>query len=183
MMTTTSTASQTIGPFFYDALIRANGYVVATAGAAGQPIRLTGRVTDGEGQPIDDAMIEIWQPDGNGAFSGRSDGGAFRGFGRAPTDDGGVYRFETVKPGVVDGAAGAPFINASVFARGLLQRMATRIYFGDESRNATDPVLQAVETARRETLIAMRSGDEDGVPRYRFDIALQGPHETVFFDA
>lgn len=178
----TMTASQTIGPFFYDALIRPDSHVVASAGTAGQSIRLTGTVTDGEGQPIEDAMIEIWQPDGNGAFAARSDAGAFRGFGRSATDTAGVYRFETVKPGAVD-VASAPFISVAVFARGLLQRLATRIYFDDEPANAGDAVFQGItDDTRRRTLLAVRTSGGD-VPVYRFDIALQGPCETVFFDA
>ncbi len=183
---TPPTASQTIGPFFHDALIRAHGHVAAGAEAAGQPIVLTGTVLDGASQPIDDALVEIWQPDGNGVFAGRGDSSGFSGFGRSPTDASGAYRFETVKPGAIagpDDAMQAPFINVSVFARGLLQRLATRIYFGDEPGNAQDPILQySVEAARRTTLIATRQSHGD-VFVYRFDIVLQGPRETVFFDA
>jgi protocatechuate 3,4-dioxygenase alpha subunit len=139
-----------------------------TAGTPGA-VRIGGRVLDGRGEPVPDHLIETWQA------SPRADG--FRGFARCGLDDGdGAWEVVTLKPGPVDGQA--PHIDVSVFARGLLDRVVTRVYFADEPEaNAADPVLGAVAAARRETLLAQP------VPGgYRFDIRLQGPGETVFFD-
>lgn len=177
------TPSQTIGPFFSHALPWPDGcYVVAprTPGA----IWLRGRVLDGAGDPVPDALVETWQADGAGRFDhpddprGRVEG--FRGFGRSPTDGEGRWGVLTVRPGRVparDGSLQAPHVNVSVFARGLLDRVVTRVYFPDEvEANAKDPVLAAIGDDRRGTLVATHA--EDG---YVFDIRLQGEHETVFF--
>jgi protocatechuate 3,4-dioxygenase alpha subunit len=169
------TPSQTVGPFFNIGLPGDRTEVVApgTDGA----VRIEGVVYDAEG-PVVDALIEIWQA----APSGRYDEPGFAGFGRAETDpQDGSYAFTTVKPGRVpgpDGALQAPHILVSVFARGLLKRLATRVYFEDEAEaNAADPVLGAVDPGRRDTLVARREGNT-----YRFDVRLQGHGETVFFD-
>jgi protocatechuate 3,4-dioxygenase alpha subunit len=182
------TPSQTIGPFFAYALTpRAYGgpelatEQVATDGIAGERIRVEGTVYDGDGLPVGDAMIEIWQADPQGRFHVSGNAG-FTGFGRAETTAEGRYFFETVRPGGLPGPGGArqaPHLTVSVFARGVLVRLATRIYFSDEAANDGDPVLALVPAGRRDTLIAQRGGD--GV--FRFDIRLQGEGETVFFEA
>jgi len=169
----TETPSQTVGPYLSIGLTWEDGpYVVAADAPGGFWIR--GEVRDGAGALVPDALVETWQADPDGQF-----GAAFRGFGRCPTDDDGRYAIRTRKPGVVlsaDGAPQAPHLDVSVFARGLLHRVVTRIYFADEPANATDPVLSSVPEDRRPTLIATRA--DDG---YRFDIHLQGNDETVFF--
>jgi protocatechuate 3,4-dioxygenase alpha subunit len=142
-------------------------------------------VFDGDGEPMLDAMIEIWQPDANGIFDHPLDPlheGAdphFRGFGRAETRNGGRYEFRTVKPGGRDGSA--PYVNVHVFARGMLVHAHTRMYFPDESANIDDPVLNSVDPGRRHTLVAARE-EAGGATVYRFDIRMQGEDETVFFN-
>lgn len=181
------TPSQTVGPYFAIGLPFSDGPFTVPEGAPGA-IRVTGTVYDGEGAPIPDILIETWQADPEGRFAdlhghgGPSQLDGFRGFARVGFEDGdGSFEIVTVKPGRVPGPGGvlqAPHIDVSVFARGLLHRCVTRIYFADEpDANATDPVLSAVPVQRRETLLAQP--DERG---YRFDIRLQGPGETVFFD-
>ncbi len=181
------TPSQTIGPFFAYALTpRAYGgkelatEQVAGEGVAGERIRIEGVVYDGDGVPVGDAVIETWQADAEGRFNAAGNAG-FTGFGRAETSAAGAYFIETVRPGALPGQNGrvqAPHLTVSVFARGLLVRLATRIYFDGEPGNAEDPVLALVPAERRATLIAKRGAD--GV--FRFDIRLQGESETVFFD-
>ncbi|PTM40184.1 protocatechuate 3,4-dioxygenase subunit alpha [Bosea sp. 124] len=182
------TPSQTIGPFFAYALTpRAYGgpelatEQIAAEGVAGERIRIEGVVYDGDGAPVGDAMIEIWQADAQGRFHAAGNAG-FTGFGRAETTAEGAFHFETVRPGAVQGPDGrlqAPHLSVSVFARGILVRLATRIYLSDEPGNAGDPVLMLVPADRRATLIAQRVGDTV----FRFDIRLQGEGETVFFEA
>ena len=172
---TGTTPSQTVGPFFAVELPFSDGPYVVPDGTEGA-IWLRGRVIDGAGEPIPDALVETWQPDADGSFD--SD---FRGFGRSGTDDEGGWEILTLKPGKVpanDGGWQAPHVAVSVFARGLLRNLTTRVYFEDEAEaNASDPVLTALpDDQARATLIAVR---EDG--GYRLDIHLQGPHETVFF--
>ncbi len=162
---TGTTPSQTVGPYLGIGLPWPDGPDVVPAGTPGR-IRIHGRVFDGAGDPIGDALIETWQAGPDGKF-----GTDFRGFGRCPTDAEGVYEIFTLKPGRVD-AEQAPHIDVSVFARGMLNRTVTRIYFPDED-NTGDPVLESVPEARRGTLIAE--------PGYRFDIHVQGERETVFF--
>jgi protocatechuate 3,4-dioxygenase alpha subunit len=168
------TPSQTIGPFLSVGLVfDGDSYVVGADDPDGMWLR--GVVRDGDGAVVQDALIETWQADQHGAY-----GGAFRGFGRCPTDDDGEYAIRTRKPGAVSAPSGgrqAPHIAVTVFARGLLHQVLTRIYFADEAAaNAADPVLAAVPADRRHTLLAEPTGDG-----YRFDIRLQGTHETVFF--
>ena len=159
------TPSQTVGPFFGVGLPFEKGEQLAPPGSAGV-MRIEGQVLDGKGEPVPDALLEIWQPG--------------TGFGRARTDSEGAFSFTTVKPGAVpapDGRVQAPHFNVTVFARGLLRHLVTRMYFPDETEaNAADPVLNLVEPARRETLVAKNCG---GV--LRFDVRLQGERETVFF--
>ncbi len=177
------TPSQTIGPYFGFALPWPDGPTVVPETTPGA-IEIRGRLTDGRGDPVPDAMLEIWQADPDGHFDHPADpeGSSFRGFGRAPTDADGRFRFVTLKPGRVPDGAGAmqaPHIDVSIFARGLLTRLVTRLYFEDETAaNDTDSTLALVgDPEARRTLLATR---EDG--GYRFDIRLQGDGETVFFD-
>jgi protocatechuate 3,4-dioxygenase alpha subunit len=170
-----TTPSQTVGPFFAIELPYSDGPYVVADGTDGA-IWLRGQVFDGAGDPVPDAMVESWQADPQGSFE--SD---FRGFGRSGTDAGGGWAILTLKPGpvpAIDGTQQAPHVDLSVFARGLLHRVVTRLYFSDEERaNADDPVLAALpDDDARATLIA---ASEDG--GYRLDIHLQGPNETVFF--
>lgn len=189
------TPSQTVGPYFAYGLTAVQyGYgfgqvfdsVLALDGARGERIRLEGRVFDGDGKPVFDAMIEIMQPDGDGAYPASvADAAAmgFRGFGRCGTgtDTHMRYGFDTVKPGA-DTEGSAPHIDLVVTMRGLLLHTFTRVYFDDEARaNAGDPVLSEVPPARRKTLIARR-GERGGRVVYTFDIHMQGQDETVFFD-
>lgn len=170
------TPSQTIGPFLSVGLVADGDSEVVTADDPAA-VWLRGVVRDGNGAVVRDALIETWQADQHGAY-----GGAFRGFGRCPTDDDGSYAIRTRKPGPVPAPSGglqAPHIAVTVFARGLLHRVVTRIYFADEAAaNAADPVLSSVPADRRNTLVAEPIADG-----YRFDIRLQGTHETVFFAA
>lgn len=193
------TPSQTVGPYFAYGLTAAQyGYdldqpfddVVAYPHAEGEHIRLEGVVYDGEGQPVPDALIEISQPDAHGRPAGRFDSPraegrrrGFRGFGRVGTgtDLEQRFSFQTVKPGIATPGE-APHIDLIVLMRGLLVHAFTRVYFSDEAEaNASDPVLCQVPPERRHTLVAQRR-EQGGQVFYRFDIHMQGPEETVFFD-
>lgn len=190
-MSLPQTPSQTIGPFFHRALLREGMNDLTAAGAAGKRITIEGRVLDGDNTPVSDALIEIWQANTAGRYDHPEDrqdkpiDPNFHGFGRIGTDEEGRFRFRTVKPGPVPGNGGtqqAPHINVSIFARGLLKRLVTRIYFPDEPLNANDPVLNAIgEASRRATLLAHVTAVAPE-PTFRFDIVLQGVNETVFFD-
>lgn len=187
------TASQTVGPFFSPGLLRddTRRNVLAGPETAGERIRIEGRVLDGDGLPVPDAMIEIWQANAHGRYNHPADRGpapldaSFAGFGRSGTDEDGGYWFETVKPGPVpfDGERKqAPHICVTVFARGLLNHAVTRLYFEDEPANAADPILQHVPEERRATLLARPELVGGGMVVYRFDIVLQGAGETAFFN-
>lgn len=195
--------SQTAGPYVHIGtnpnFIGINGLYAADLGSEpvadavkGQRIVVTGRVFDGSGNILKDALIEIWQADANGFYPGRGEhrgdaDPAFTGWARQPVDGvTGYFQFETIKPGAVpyiDGRPMAPHITFWIVARGINIGLHTRLYFGDEeAANAADPVLGRVEHRNRvATLIAPRSV-EDGVPTYHFDIHLQGEKETIFFD-
>ena len=188
------TPSQTVGPYFAYGLTPGQyGYPLSDLATGnlldedteGKRIRLEGQVFDGAGAPVSDAMIEIWQADGQGRYAHPADGRganvAFKGFGRfgTGTEADSRFIFETIKPGSVDGEQ-APHINLIVFMRGILSHAYTRVYFADEAAaNEADPVLALVDPARRATLIAVAC--EVGNV-YRFDIHMQGEKETVFFD-
>jgi protocatechuate 3,4-dioxygenase, alpha subunit len=192
------TPSQTVGPFFAYGLVPSQyGYsegnafpslfdaCIADATVAGEQIEVVGRVFDGEGNPIPDAVIEVLQADATGRYLKRGEEGqpGFRGFGRVGTgtDPRNEFRFRTIKPGATrDGQA--PHLNVIVLMRGLLLHAFTRAYFEGEAANAADPVLASVPPGRRKTLIAVREGEAGGCPVYRFDIRMQGADETVFFD-
>ena len=172
------TPSQTIGPFFHDALLEKDLTKLVPPDHPGA-IRIEGAVYDGAGEPVPDAMVEVWQVDAAGRYGSED----FPGFGRSGTDAGGGFTFVTVKPSPVtdqDGTPQAPHVNVVVFARGLLRQVITRLYFPDEgTANAGDPVLSSMEVAGlRETLVAREEGDG----AYRFDVRLQGEGQTAFFE-
>lgn len=183
-MTAPLTPSQTIGPFFHHGLVWTDGPFVIDADAP-EAIWLRGRIVDGAGELVTDALVETWQAGPDGRFDhpddprGRAAG--FRGFGRCVTDVAGEWAVRTLKPGSVPALDGegwqAPHVDVSVFARGLLDRLVTRLYFADESvANGADPVLCGLDPARRGTLLAEPSPDG-----YRWEIRLQGRDATVFF--
>jgi len=189
------TTSQTVGPFYSPALLRDARNVVPGTETSPARVRIEGRVIDGAGDPVADALVEIWQANEHGRYNHPLDrrdlplDPAFTGFGRAGADDDGAYWFETVKPGAVpyDGDRfQAPHLSVTVFARGLLNHVATRLYFPDEPANDADPILALVPPHRRATLIARRAesdGNESSGPAvYLFDVVLQGRDETVFFN-
>ena len=188
-MSTGPTPSQTIGPFFHDALTGEDRFELVPPDHP-EAVRIEGVVYDGAGDLVPDAMVEIWQANRAGRYNDPTDARddlpldpeTFSGFGRSATDSGGEFSFVTVKPGPVpgpDGSLQAPHVMVSVFARGLLKRLVTRIYFPDEGEaNAQDPVLSAIgDPELRETLVAHDRGDA-----LRFDIHLQGENQTAFFE-
>jgi protocatechuate 3,4-dioxygenase alpha subunit len=199
------TPSQTVGPFFAYGLTpdgrnkwdpngtysskETIGDNLITPDAIGQKIRIDGCITDGDGKPINDAMIEIWQADSQGRYAHARGNeprpnAKFTGFGRSATDKNGVFSFDTIKPGAVAGPNGkpqAPHIVVCIFSRGMLRQVYTRLYFSDEVANAADAILALVPADRRGTLIAHKQ-PQGGAPLYRFDIRVQGDNETVFFD-
>ena len=184
-----ATPSQTVGPYYSIGMDALNCVDLAAKAGAGERIIVTGRVLDGDGAGVPDAVLELWQANAAGRYAHPEDrqmkplDAGFTGFGRVPTDKDGRFRFTTIKPGPVPGRGNsmqAPHIVVAVFMRGLLRHLYTRIYFSDEATNAADPVLALVEdAARRRTLIAARQG---GANEYRFDVVMQGARETVFFD-
>lgn len=164
------TPSQTVGPFFHDCLLRDDRCEAMVSDEGGAQIRVEGRVIDGAGAAVPDAVIEVWQ-------------GA--GFARIGTDTDGRFSFSMTRPKRVEpdrGTMQAPHLSVAVFARGLMNHLLTRIYFDDEPSTETDPILRLVPESRRTTLIARRDAGETLTPTYRFDIVLQGAGETVFFD-
>jgi protocatechuate 3,4-dioxygenase alpha subunit len=229
------TPPQTVGPFFHGGLLREGMNIMASGRTPGERIRIEGQVLDGDGAPVNDAVVELWQADASGKYRHPADAGAWRGdagaaspleppsasttprlrppavqlqdepagarpsagpdagasrgdvaftgFGRCGTDDDGRYWFETIMPGRVPGPDRdqAQHINVAVFARGLLHHLSTRLYFEDGTGNEADVVLQRIPAERRGTMIAHRTGSGTP-PTYRFDIVLQGPNETVFFN-
>jgi protocatechuate 3,4-dioxygenase, alpha subunit len=186
------TPSATVGPFFKYGLSSDGAYAwndavprsTVTSDAGGERIVIAGRVIDGDGAGVPDAMVEIWQADATGRYvhpSQAASNTAFRGFARVDTDKDGGFRVETIKPGSVAGPHGtmqAPHIVIALFARGMLRHLYTRIYFAEETAaNSRDAVLAAVPEARRATLLAKRGSDGT----YSFDLRIQGGAETVFF--
>ena len=188
-MSLQATSSQTVGPFFKIGFDWLNRNDLTGPGVTGERVTFTGVVLDGDSKPVPDALLEIWQANSHGKYAHPEDtqdkplDPAFKGYGRIPTDDQGRFHFSTIKPGQVPGPDGkpqAPHIVVSVFARGLLRRLVTRIYFPDEAATGSDFALNQVEPARRGTLIAKRSGGQAGA--LEWNVILQGAEETVFFD-
>jgi protocatechuate 3,4-dioxygenase alpha subunit len=181
------TASQTVGPYLRIGFLPLLVDELAPAGTPGERITVRGKMTDGDGRMISDGVLEIWQADAQGRYVHPEDGGggvarsAFRGFGRILADRDGVFRFTTVKPGPVAGPGGqrqAPHLVVTIFMRGMLTHLFTRMYFPGEPLNATDPVLQRVPADRRGTLTASAAGKA----AFEWNIVSQGSNETVFFD-
>ena len=192
MITLPLTSSQTVGPFFGPALIREGAIrnVMIKPETSGERIRIEGRVLDGDDLPIPDAMVEIWQANSYGQYNHSADRDpaqldpSFLGFGRSGTTEEGSYWFDTIKPGRVpfyQDKLQAPHICVTLFSRGLLNHLVTRLYFEDEQTNAEDPILVCVPDERRSTLLARRENREEMVV-YRFDIIMQGAGETAFFN-
>ena len=190
-MTLRATTSQTVGPFFSIGLDRLNCAELVGPGVAGERVTIEGRVLDADGVGVPDAIIELWQANSYGKYAHPEDPQdkpvevGFQGYGRIPTDEDGKFRFTTIKPGAVpgpgpDGKLQAPHIAVSVFMRGLMRRVVTRIYFPDEPGNDGDFALGLVEAGRRGTLIARRVPGMEGL--LKWDVIMQGPGETVFFD-
>ncbi|WP_221029074.1 protocatechuate 3,4-dioxygenase subunit alpha [Actomonas aquatica] len=188
------TPSQTVGPFFHYGLIFPGENVLHREGAQGQRIIVTGQVFDGDGAPLPDVMLEIWQADAHGRYRHPADprhadaDPHFFGFGRSDTTHADqTFRFETVKPGTVpateDVSPLAPHLAVHVFGRGLLTHLATRMYFADEAAaNATDPVFASLSAAQQKSLLALPQNDADSDVRvYHWDLHLQGDSETLFF--
>jgi protocatechuate 3,4-dioxygenase alpha subunit len=189
-----ATTSQTVGPFFSIGLSRLYREALAGPDVTGERVEITGLVVDGDAKPVPDAIIEIWQANSYGQYAhpddlqGKPLEKEFSGYGRVPTDGEGRYRFTTIKPGRVpgplapDGSATmqAPHLVISIFMRGLLRRLVTRMYFPDEPGNAEDGVLHLVDKPRRATLIAKCLAGKPGV--LEWNIVAQGTDETVFFD-
>ena len=182
-----ATTSQTIGPYLRIGLEWMVIEELAPQGVAGERVRIEGRVLDADGKPVNDAAVEIWQANSQGKYASPEDtqdkavDPRFRGYGRSLTDNAGAFRFRTIKPGRVPGPDGklqAPHLNMTIFMRGLLKQLVTRMYFPDDAANADDAVLALVPAERRATLVAKKKGD--GL--LEWNVILQGRNETVFFD-
>ena len=182
-----ASGSQTVGPYLHIGMTWLNAARIAGPGVKGERVSVQGRLLDGDGAGVSDGLIEIWQANAAGKYAHPEDRQkkrlekGFRGFGRIPTDGEGRFRFSTIVPGCVPGPGGrlqAPHLNVTVFMRGLLKQLSTRIYFPGEPANIQDPLLKLVPATRRATLVARRKAK--GV--LEWNIVLQGRDETVFFD-
>ena len=187
-----ATTWQTVGPFFSIGLSRLYRDHLAGPGVAGERVEITGKIFDGDGKPVPDGVVEIWQANSRGKYAHPEDlqdkplDQGFIGFGRVATDADGGFRFATIKPGSVPGPDGldgrptlqAPHLAISILTRGLLRRLITRMYFPDDPQNERDFVLGLVDPARRSTLIAKKTGSNT----LEWNVFLQGDDETVFFD-
>jgi protocatechuate 3,4-dioxygenase, alpha subunit len=181
-------ASQTVGPFFRIGLEHLNRADLAVPGVSGTTITIRGKILDGDGQPVPDAQLEFWQADAEGNFSeNRCEAGGcgpakFTGFARIPTDAAGKFELRTIMPGPAPGSDGgtqAPHIAVFVFMRGLLKPLYTRIYFEGERANGADPILKLIPAERQSTLVASKA---PGRESFVWDVKLQGPDETAFFE-
>jgi len=188
-MSLQATTSQTVGPYFKIGLQWLNCDSLAGEGISGERVTIQGCVLDGDGLGVPDAVVEVWQANAHGKYAHPEDTqdkplqAGFRGYGRIPTNQHGVFRFATIKPGPVPGPNGkdqAPHLVISVFMRGLLKRLVTRMYFPNDPRNAEDLILNLVEADRRPTLIAKPAAG--GSSALDWNVVLQGEDETVFFD-
>ena len=182
-----TTSSQTIGPYLHIGMTWLVDENMAGAGVTGDKVTVTGRVIDADGTPVNDAMVEIWQANAHGRYAHPEDTRdlplerGFTGFGRVYTDEDGGFRLNTIKPGRVPGPDGelqAPHLNITLFMRGLLKHLITRVYFEGENNDA-DPVFARVPAVRRATLVARRGGKPGA---FEWNVVLQGDNETVFFD-
>jgi len=183
------TGSQTVGPFFHGGLMWLNVPDLAAAPEIeGERIEIGGTIKDGDGAPVPDAVLEIWQANSQGRYNHPADlqnkklDAGFTGFGRIATDKNGGFRFRTIRPGATPGQDAkpqAPHINITLFMRGQLTHLYTRLYFADDPAIATDAALMQVDAARRPTLLARRLGSQPA--RYEWNICMQGEGETVFF--
>jgi protocatechuate 3,4-dioxygenase alpha subunit len=186
-MNTEPTASQTVGPYLHIGLDWLRRDQLAGPGVSGERVTIMGRILDGEGMPVGDALVEVWQANAHGKYAHPDDwqdkpiDTDFSGFGRVPTDAAGAFRFTTIKPGSIPGSDGrmqAPHLAITVFMRGLLKHLLTRLYFPDEPGNFDDPILNLVPADRRRTLIAKAIGPGT----LEWNVHLQGQDETVFLD-
>ena len=186
-MSLQTTSSQTVGPYLHIGLTWLITDNLVGPGVSGDKVTIAGRIADGDGKPVNDALVEIWQANAHGKYAHPDDSqdkpleAGFKGFGRVPTDDNGGFKFTTIKPGRVPSPGGglqAPHINVTIFMRGMLKQLNTRIYFPADPANAGDAVLQSVLPARRDTLIAKATG----AGALEWNVVLQGAGETVFFD-
>jgi protocatechuate 3,4-dioxygenase, alpha subunit len=184
-----ATPSQTVGPFFQIGMTKLAVSNLAGPEVEGERVAIQGRVLDGDGSPVSDAIIEIWQANALGKYEHPEDTRpsplqrGFLGFGRVMTNDKGTFCFTTIKPGRVPGPNGslqAPHIEVAVFMRGLLKQLMSRVYFPEEPSNAEDPILRLVEPERRPTLIASNIAGQDGL--LEWNVICSGENETVFFD-
>lgn len=187
-MSLQATTSQTVGPYFSIGFTRLKKTDLAGPRVSGERVTIAGRVLDADGKGVPDAVLEIWQANSQGKYAHPEDTQnktlepGFQGYGRIPTDENGKYSFTTIKPGPVPGPEGklqAPHFAVSVFCRGLLRRLVTRIYFPNEAANASDYILTLVEPARRATLIAKTTTGQSAL---EWNVILNGAEETVFFD-
>ncbi|HYL89378.1 MAG TPA: protocatechuate 3,4-dioxygenase subunit alpha [Burkholderiales bacterium] len=186
-MSLRASTSQTIGPYLRIGLEWMQIEDIAPKGVPGERVSIRGRVIDGDGKPVNDAAVEIWQANSHGRYAHPDDKQDkplernFRGYGRSLTDEQGAFRFNTIKPGRVPGPGGklqAPHLTVTIFMRGLLKHLQTRIYFPDDPANVEDPILALVPVERRSTMIARRAADAT----LEWNAVLQGKNETVFFD-
>jgi protocatechuate 3,4-dioxygenase, alpha subunit len=187
-MSLLTTPSQTVGPYLRIGFLPLLIDAIAPTGVPGERITIRGRMSDGDGKPVNDGVLEIWQADAQGKYAHPEHGqktvaaNAFRGFGRILTDGGGTFRFTTIKPGPLagpDGQQQAPHLVVTVFMRGMLRHLITRMYFPDEPLNEADPVLQRIPVDRRATLVATAGSEKSTL---EWNVVSQGPAETVFFD-
>lgn len=186
------TPSQTVGPFFHPAMLNTEvpQHVLIVPETEGERIRIEGRIFDGAGAPVPDALVEIWQANAYGRYNHPDDDSdapldpTFVGYARSETDEDGRYWFKTIRPGAVKfdrDRMQAPHVSLTIFGRGLLNHVFTRLYFADDPATASDPVLQYVPEERRATLLAQRASGED-TPSYTLDIILQGSGQTAFLN-
>jgi protocatechuate 3,4-dioxygenase alpha subunit len=189
-MTVELTPVQTVGPYFSLGLMGEGDNALVRPGTEGQRIRIEGHVFDGDGDPLFNVLLEIWQANAHGRYNHPLDqrplplDPAFIGFGRASTDARGYYWFETIKPGRVpreDGGLQAPHVVVTVHASGVAYPLITRLYFADEAGNDTDTLLQSIDENRRHTLLAAPE-QRDGLTVYRFDIVLRGQAEELVLE-
>ena len=186
-MSLRASTSQTIGPYLRIGLEWMVIEDLAPQGVTGERVQISGKVFDADGKPVNDAAVEIWQANSHGKYASPEDrqdkplDPGFRGYGRSLTGEDGAFRFSTIKPGRVPGLDGKPqarHITVTIFMRGLLKQLQTRVYFPDDPANSDDPVLNLVPAERRGTLIAKKRSDGT----LEWNVVLQGENETVFFD-